>query len=266
MTDPITAAALAYVSKDFLAKLLGPTAEYLGSGLKDYTQIRIKNIGRIFKKAEAILGEKINESGEVPPKVLRKVIDEGSFIDDELSAEYFGGILASSRSNNIRDDRGACFINSVEGLSVYQIRTHYIFYMGIKILFKDSGYLINLVDRPKMETFVPMLEYTKAMEFTDDELGRLDALLTHSLFGLHKEGYLEKFQYGGKDDFIGSYKNLPSEGIIFTPSALGAELFLWAHGQGDLHVSKLLNPDLDFEIPKGIVLPIGAILPTSQFK
>ena len=266
MPDPITAVALAYISKEFLSKLFGPTAEYWGDGLKNLFQKRQENVARIFKNAETKLGGKINESGEISPRILAKIINEASFVNDELSAEYFGGILASSRSNNNRDDRGAGYINAIEGLSVYQMRTHYILYMGIKNIFKGSNYQFNLVDRPKMEIFIPEQTYTNAMDFTSDELGRVDALYTHTFFGLLKAGYIDNFEYGGLDYFKKRYKNLPDDGIIFTPSALGVELFLWAHGHGDLHVSELLDPELDLEILKGVVLPIDSMSSTSQFK
>ncbi len=62
--------ALAYVtSRDLLSKLLGPTADYLGSELQLWTQRRIENIGMIFRNAEQKLGDEILEDGSVPPKV-----------------------------------------------------------------------------------------------------------------------------------------------------------------------------------------------------
>ena len=100
MVEPITTvglgAAAAYLTKDGIAKLLGPTAEYLGDGLRDYTKRRAENISRIFQKASEKLGNRIETPGEVPPRVLKAVLNEGSFCDDELAAEYFGGVLASS--------------------------------------------------------------------------------------------------------------------------------------------------------------------------
>ncbi|HTH11744.1 MAG TPA: hypothetical protein VMA55_19390, partial [Acidovorax sp.] len=54
--DPVLGTALvgtaAYVSRETLNKLLGPTADYLGQGLRDISQKRIENIARIFRSAE----------------------------------------------------------------------------------------------------------------------------------------------------------------------------------------------------------------------
>ncbi len=55
MPEPVTlgiGAVVAYISKDGLNKMLGPTAEYLGDGLKNLVSKRTKNIGTIFQKAE----------------------------------------------------------------------------------------------------------------------------------------------------------------------------------------------------------------------
>jgi hypothetical protein len=87
-------------------KNLGPTAEYLGGGLRAWTEKRVQNVATIFNKAQEKLGPEIEKAGSVPPRVLKEVLDEGSFCDDELTAEYFGGILASSRTPSGRDDRG----------------------------------------------------------------------------------------------------------------------------------------------------------------
>src|SRR5664279_502578 len=98
MTDPVTTIGLgavaAYLGKDGVAKLLGPTADYLGTGLRDFTQRRAEAIGKIFGSAYKKLGPKAEQPGEVPPKVLKSVLNEGSYASDPLAIEYFGGILA----------------------------------------------------------------------------------------------------------------------------------------------------------------------------
>lgn len=129
MPDPITNAGIgviaAYVGKDAIVRILGPTADYLGGELKEFTQIRMENIGRIFSNAEKKLGDKLNSQGQVPPKVFKTIINEGSYSDDAVAVEYFGGVLASSRTEVGRDDRGARIARVIDSLSAYQIRSHY---------------------------------------------------------------------------------------------------------------------------------------------
>ena len=89
--------------------------------------------------AEERLGAKIDTPGEVAPKVLKAVLDEGSFSNSVLSIEYLGGILASSRTEQGRDDRGARIAKMVNSLSNYQLRCHYLVYSSIRSLFADKG-------------------------------------------------------------------------------------------------------------------------------
>jgi hypothetical protein len=149
MPDPVVAAGFAavgaYVAKDAVKKLLGPTAEYLGEGLRNVAQRRIEAIEQIFRNAERKLGGKGNSPGQVPLKVLRSVLDEGSFSPDPLAVEYFGGILASSRSERGRDDRGARMATMLDSLSTYQLRAHYLIYSSIRNLFAGRELRFNLL-------------------------------------------------------------------------------------------------------------------------
>ena len=100
-------AIAAYLGKDGISKVLGPTADYLGGELKTLAQKRVQNVGKIFSNAEKKLGTKLELPGAVPPKVLKTIINEGSYSEDDIAVEYFGGVLASSRTKVSRDDRGA---------------------------------------------------------------------------------------------------------------------------------------------------------------
>ena len=204
MPEPITAIGLgaiaAYLGKDGLGKLLGPTADYLGGELQEFTKKRIENVGKIFSTAEEKLGDDINNPGQVPPKVLKTIVNEGSYCEDSLAVDYFGGILASSRTELGRDDRGARIARILDGMSTYQIHSHYIIYSLIRKLFSDSGYFFNLEDRHKMLLFIPMNVYISSMKFDEKELEQFSSILNHTLFGLDNDDLIETFQYGSEDD------------------------------------------------------------------
>ena len=239
MVEPITTVGLgavaAYLTKDGMAKLLGPTAEYLGDGLRDFTKRRAENINRIFQKASEKLGSRIESPGEVPPRVLKVVLNEGSFCDDELAAEYFGGVLASSRTEQGRDDRGARIAKILDGLSTYQIRAHYLVYATIKQTFAAANLPFNMEGRPKMRIFLPFDGFVQAMEFNEDELEQFSQLLNHIFFGLSAESLIEPsfWKYGPKEKIVENFKAAQDGGIICQPSAIGAELFLWAFGRAE---------------------------------
>ncbi len=267
MPEPITTVGLgavaAYLGKDGLNKILGPTADYLGESLRDFAEKRAHNVGRIFGNAEQKLGQKIEQPGQVSPKVLRTIIDEGSYADDEIAVEYFGGILASSRTEQGRDDRGARIGKILDSLSVYQIRTHYIVYTLIRKIFKDSGYRFNQDDRARMELFIPWDSYISAMEFSQSEIDQLTSIVSHSFFGLSTDNLIEAFQYGLEKHIKKYYTEAKGGGILVCPSAFGAELYLWGYGQGDKDLSFMLNDD-EFDDIQGIQVIMEGVTPTDK--
>lgn len=267
MPEPITTVGLgaiaAYLGKDGLAKLLGPTAEYLGSELQEFTKKRIENIGKIFGKAEIKLGGDINKPGQVPPKVLKIIINEGSYCEDRVAVDYFGGILASSRTELGRDDRGGRIAKILDGMSTYQIRTHYIIYSFIRRIFHDSGYVFNMEDRPNMELFIPWDSYILSMQFDKKERDQLISIINHSFFGLNSDDLIANFHYGPKEHITKHYDKAEGGGIIVQPSALGAELYLWGYGKGDKELSYALNNDLIQDL-EDIPLILNGVAPSSK--
>lgn len=244
MPEPFTTAVLAYLGKDGIQKLLGPTADYLGQGLLDFTQKRAQTIGKIFQKAESKLGAKLDTPGEVPPKVLKVVLDDGSFSNDSLAVEYLGGILASSRTEHGRDDRGARIAKVMDALSTYQLRTHYLIYATVRTLFAGSGLSLNMEGRSKMQIFIPFSGYFAAMDFSDAERLQLTSLLGHVFFGLHGDNLLEgEWRYGDKDSIAKLFAGATDGGIVCQPSALGSELFLWAFGNADKPLDYLFSAE-----------------------
>jgi len=245
-------------SAKLVEKILGPTADYLGKGLKEFTEKGMNNIKRIFINAEEKLGDRIDQPGRVSPKVLKGILQEGSFCEDELSAEYFGGVLASSKSSITRDDRGAALIALLSRLSTYQIRSHFIFYQVVKQIFNGEKLGVNKPeDVIKMKMFLIMDEYCKGMEFSKNEDPA--QLLGHVMFGLYKESLIGKeFQTGSPKHLKRFWKDVKKTGIIFRPSASGVELFMWGYGYGNLHISEFLNPRIQFPNKIKIPIPKGA--------
>lgn len=230
-------------SAKLIEKILGPTADYIGCGVKNWTERRVNNVSRIFEHAAKKLGAKLEDKGAVPPRVLKGILDEGSFFNDELAAEYFGGVLASSKSDVSRDDRGIYFIGLINRLTSYQLRTHYIFYQVVKLLFDGEPLLVTTDDRRSLETYIPYESYISAMEFSPNE--DFDVIFNHVMFGLSREDLIEKdFKVGPAERIRNIYGEDSEGGIYFLPTALGAELFLWAHGMGNITVYKFLDPEV----------------------
>lgn len=159
-----------------------------------------------------------------------------------MAAEYFGGVLASSRSEVPRDDRGAYFAGLVSRLTTYQIRTHFLLYSVLKTAFDGELIEINKPEGPgQLTMYVERSSYSAAMEFSPKEDPLV--IILHAFFGLLKEDLISKFISSTKEDFARNYQTEVEEsGIIFQPSALGVE---WAHGRGELPVWRFLDSGVD---------------------
>src|SRR5205085_5598990 len=119
-------------SKEIIVKILGPTAEYLGTGSKQFGEKRVQSLKQIFNDCSKKLGDRLSDLGGVAPRVLMGTIVYGSYADNPITVSYFGGVLASSRSGISRDDRGAYFNSLINRLSTYQLRAHYLLYHAVK--------------------------------------------------------------------------------------------------------------------------------------
>jgi hypothetical protein len=253
MVEPVTTVGLgaiaAYLSKDGVAKLLGPTADYLGGGLRDFAKERIDNIGKIFESAGKKLGPKLEIPGQVPPKVLKTIMNEGSYADNNIATEYFGGILASARTEHGRDDRSARIARTLDSLTTYQLRAHYLIYASIRKIFLDNRLSLNREGREKMRVFIPLSDYITAMDFNEDELAQFNQLLSHVFFGLVNESLIDSnMNYGPQESMVESFSGAGDAGIICGPSVQGAELFMSAFGYATLPLESIFDKNLVFEI------------------
>lgn len=244
-------------------KILGPTADYVGTGLRNWAEIRVKNVGRIFEKAAEKLGDKIDEPGSVSPRVLKEILDEGSFCDDELAAEYFGGVLASSRSGISRDDRAASYLKLTSDLSTYQIRFHYVTYAAWRMLFVGSGLRPTFAeDVVNMWIFLPNSFINIAMEFSQSEPG--GDIILHCLSGLRRHNLIEFAHYGNSEHVNPLNKQrgwceISEGGVCIKPTEFGFDYWLWALGLGaTTNLTHFLDADL--ALPK---LPDVTVPPTA---
>ncbi|WP_444915888.1 hypothetical protein [Microbulbifer sp. TRSA007] len=242
--DPITTigAGLAVIgSKDILVKVLGPTADYVGGEVQGFVKKCNINIDQIFVKAKNKLGDRLDNEGGVSPRVLKSVLDEGRFCEDELAAEYYGGVLASSKVEGSRDDRGVAHMEIIKSMSVYQLRLHYLFYSLLKEHGEAGSRIGTQSERLNNKIFIPFSVYTHAMEFLATESP--EVVLTHAVAGLVTNGLIDgHYQFGSKEHMQSVYKNCPEEGgIMLVPTILGAELFLWAEGINSINSANLLT-------------------------
>jgi hypothetical protein len=128
-------AATAYVAQ----KLFGKTLEEMGDDLnRSYKSNRDKLLSKAAKKVRD------PDDGATPNlRVARDVVWNGAVTDDEVCAEYFGGLLASSRSTDGKDDSALIYVDCIKALSSKQLHLHYIIYTALQDLLIKSGKDVN---------------------------------------------------------------------------------------------------------------------------
>ena len=198
-----------------MGKLLGPTAEVMGQDFKKlYEKGRDKIVANAIKKTKNIdLNDRTNL------RVTRDVLWNGSFTDESICAEYFGGVLASSRSKDGKDDFGVFYVNIIKSLSSNQLNMHYIIYRTLNKI---------LITNEEKKTLNPGLgsELQKEKLFfnligtveQDQDMGpSLFALNSMGLIGLNLR----------IDNHMTKLGNIVYVGV--TPTALGIQLFAVAN-------------------------------------
>lgn len=108
-----------------LSRVFGKSADSLGDALGRWTDYRLRNVGRIVDAADR---RSPGDNAAVAPRIAHRIIEDGSFCDDELMAEYLGGLLATARTPSGRDDRAITWTSLVTQMSVFEIRAHYLIY------------------------------------------------------------------------------------------------------------------------------------------
>jgi hypothetical protein len=103
----------------FLGRIINPSADQIGLLFADQIEwIRTKNAISISTKTEKLLGEQ--DSGvikHVPARIAMKILQEGSWIDNEEVQDMWAGLLAASCSESGTDDSNLIFINLLSQLT-----------------------------------------------------------------------------------------------------------------------------------------------------
>jgi hypothetical protein len=200
-----------------LAKLLGKTSEVMSQDLANIYQV-----GRDKIVQAAIRKIKNSDDGAVANlRVARDVFLNGSYSDESICAEYFGGILAASRSGDGKDDMGVFYIDIIKSLSSGQLKTHYIIYRTLNKMFLSDETKKSL--NPGQESELQGVKLTFSLVEIQGQFGNED--LGAILYGLNAKGLVKYFQTGNhKLD-----SNLYIPHLTVTPTPLGIQLFAIAN-------------------------------------
>jgi hypothetical protein len=233
-------------SKDLLNRLLGPSFDYMGQRARGVVEKCDINLDNVLAAAVRKLGRRIDAPGIVSSRILKGVLDQGAFCEDELTAEYLGGVLASSRSEVARDDRGVSYLKIIESLSTYQLRTHFLIYSA---LVRASNKRAN--DRPWIDPIHSTLAFTEASYADAMGYGEFEdhaRIVEHVFLGLEAHDLchyglplLKRWPKDGNSN--NDHVDLPFRYVH--PSVRGMELFLWGNGMGYLNPRSYLDLERD---------------------
>jgi hypothetical protein len=115
-------------------------------------------------------------------------------------------------------------------------------------------------ERQKIKIWVPYPLFAIAMDFLSDENPKV--LITHTMNGLEREALIGEFWSVGNTEYMNKREKLEvdSSGIVFRPSAVGLELYLWAHGLSSVDTSGFLTADFSPMTLDDMAIPEGAKL------
>jgi hypothetical protein len=206
-------------------------------GVAEAVKARIKRrLDGTLEKAKAKAGDRDLAYSD---QVAAKALNEAAWNDDELTADYLGGVLAGS---SLDDDSGAAVIAQIGRLSAIQLRLHYVIYRELRRL--DPQPRPNLYQHSEANgagVRIPMVDL-------DPVLGAGGLIgLPGTVAALVREGLV------GDAWSVGMEPGAPADSPLgFTlqarPTGIGAELFLWGHGVRPVHANRIFEPDLAMTI------------------
>jgi len=232
----VTAALGAKLAYD----VCGPTAKYLGGEFCSYTEKGMENLKRVFLHAHKKLSPTRQQTGQVPPRILKTALSESYFCEDELTAEYLGGILASSKGSASRDDRGLTYLAVLSSMSTYQIRVHYLIYSAIILSdeLPSKKHSDHWFHEEQVTVLITEEDIIRSMEYSETE--DHDAIIYHCFLGLEAKGLC-----------LGGTKlvtEIPTESCdvpfrYVYPTRFGVDLFMWGLGLGVSDTVSFLDKD-----------------------
>jgi hypothetical protein len=212
-------------------KMFGPPADEIGEFLRRKAHYRLNNAERIAERAQK---KTRGKDGKVPPRLSYVLLEDGTYSDDELMAEYLGGVLAAGRTPTGQDDRGVTWTKIITSMSVLQLRAHFVLYRewAYALHRRETKWQLEMTRRRAqmyvdMDSLLPIL-----LEVSPG--GDVNGKLAHTFSGLYRTGMFESYEYGEVSNMRPT-GSIPAEipfqrAARLTPSIDGMELYGWACG------------------------------------
>ena len=217
--EPLTTLTTTGVALTIANKLLGKTAETISDDIAN-----LYKIGKDKIIAAAIRKTPDMDDGKMANlRVARDVFFNGSFTDESICAEYFGGILASSRSADGKNDAGVFYTDIIKSFSSSQLKLHYIIYHSLNKLWLEMP---AETVRPNAGMGTETGQYN--IWFSTIELQKLGVDVEKDLITLHSKEIVCP-NYEAKGHKLEDNKEVPYTKV--GPTTLGIQLYAVAHNK-----------------------------------
>lgn len=227
----VAATELSKGLSDVLVRMFGPPADEVGEYLRRKAHYRLNNAERIAEKALRKAKKSGREGGRVAPRLSYTMLEEGTYSDDELMAEYLGGVLASGRTPAGKDDRGVTWTKLITSMSSMQIRGHFILYREWANAIRGSDNRKLAADPGLATMYVDLLALVTIL-LKDHPDVQPNSVVGHVIGGLARLNLIGPvWMSGSTADVDGATSEMPfTHALRVRPTYAGIELYGWACG------------------------------------
>jgi hypothetical protein len=117
---------------------MGPSIKAVGNVFGEWTEYRVRNLLRMGDKVSARQGKLVGDGKTLHPRVAKVLIEEASWISDNLHQEYLAGLLLDSRNADGDSDDASYYAGIVARLTTSQVRLHFGVYSAYAGTFSET--------------------------------------------------------------------------------------------------------------------------------
>lgn len=197
-------------------KLFGTALATIGD---DINKMYVKGRDKIVEVATKKI-DNPDDGKKVNLRAARDVLWNGAITEDEVCAEYFGGMLAAARSEDGKDDAVVHYVDTIKAMSARQLELHYVIYKAWQALLRADATTINVAQSSDV--------YARHIFMNGMELDRRGLPYDRDLTVLHRLGLVSQFAYNAH---VVADKSMPYVDAV--PTTFGVMLFAVAHNKMD---------------------------------
>lgn len=144
MGKEIKARSLSEACGTILAKLCYPVADEIGANIGERTSNWRRRNATMILEQTAQKYDRSSKTGKehAPPRLVHKVLEEGSWTDDINLQEMWAGLLVSSCSEDGRDEGNLVFINILGQLTAVEAKILAYACENADVFVTDAGWIM----------------------------------------------------------------------------------------------------------------------------